>query len=140
MTHRGLFIDLRYCFPWLLNLIFFLLITETILRWVQEPNSPTEAVEGENITLRWDYNLTGDTVFLVQWIDKKSVKNIGRLSSNNPVVFDDYKTRFKINANDKATLIILYVTRNDTGEYGCEVQTQGGKTLNSVIRLDVLCK
>ena len=119
---------------------FFLLITETILRWVQEPNNPTEAAEGENITLRWDYNLTGDTVFLVHWIDKKSVKNIGRLSSNNPVVFDDYKTRFKINANDKATLIIFNVTRNDTGEYGCEVQTQGGETLNSVIRLDVLCK
>ena len=110
------------------------------MRWVQEPNSPTEVVEDKSITLRWDYNLTGDTVFQVQWIDKKSVKNIGRLSSNNPVVFDDYKPRFKINATDKATLIILNVTRNDTGEYGCEVQTQGGKMLNSVIRLDVLCK
>ena len=110
------------------------------MRWVQEPNNRTEAVEGENITLRWDYNLTGDTVFLVLWFDKKSVKSIGRLSSNNPVVFDGYKPRFKINTNEKATLSILHVTRTDTGEYGCEVQTQGGKTLISVIRLDVLCK
>ena len=110
------------------------------MRWVQEPNNLTETVEGENITLRWDYNLTGDTVFQVLWIDKKNMETIGRLSSNNPVVFDGYETRFKINANEKATLIILHVTRNDTGEYGCEVQTGRGKKLTSVIRLDVLCK
>ena len=111
------------------------------MRWVQEPNNLTEVVEGENnITLMWDYNLTGDSVFQVQWFDKKRGKTIGRLSSNNPVVFEDYKPRFKINADEKATLIILNVTRDDTGEYRCEVQTQGGETLDSVIRLDVQCK
>ena len=110
------------------------------MRWVQEPNNPTEVVEGENITLRWDYNLTGDTVYQVQWIDKKNVESIGRLSSNIPVVFDGYETHFAINANEKATLIILHVTRNDTGQYGCEVQTGRGKKLNSVIQIDVLCK
>ena len=82
-----------------------------------EPNNPTEALEGKNITVRWDYSLTGDTVDRVQWFDMKNTEAIGKLSSKGP-------TRFKIDGNEKATLMIFNVTRRDTGEYKCQVDLQ----------------
>ena len=65
-----------------------------------ELNNPIEAVEGENITLRWDYSLIGGTVDRVQWLDMKNTEAIGKLTSNGPVMYSDYTTRFKIDAND----------------------------------------
>ena len=119
------------------------MFAEVILQWVLEPNNPTQAVEGDNITLRWDYNLTGDTVDRVQWINVKNAKakGIGKLTSNGPVVFPDFLTRFKIDANEKATLMIFNVTRRDTGEYTCEVDLQQSiNKISSVRKLNVLCK
>ena len=104
-----------------------------------EPNNPTEAVEGENITLQWDYNLTGDTLDRVQW--RQEGIPVGKLTSNGLLVFPDYKTRFKIDANEKATLMIFNVTRRDRGKYVCQVESnQGDKPISSVIQLNVLCK
>ena len=106
-----------------------------------EPNNLTEAVEGDNITLRWDYNLTGDTIDRVQWRDVKNSEAIGKLSSSGPVVYPDYITRFMIDANEKATLKIFNVTRTDTGEYKCEVDVKlSDRKISSVIQLNVLCK
>ena len=104
-----------------------------------KPNNQTEALEGENITLRWDYNLTGDTLDRVQW--RQEGTPIGKLTSNGPVVYTDYKTRFKIDANEKATLMIFDVTRRDKGEYKCEVESNlGGMPISSVIQVNVLCE
>ena len=115
------------------------MFAEIILQWVLEPNNPTEAVEGENITLRWDYNLTGDTLDRVQW--RQEDTPVGKLTSNGPVVFSGYKTRFKIDANEKATLMIFSVARSDKGKYVCQVESnQGDKPIRSVIQLNVLCE
>ena len=54
----------------------------------------------------------------------KNTEAIGKLSSKGPVVFPDYTTRFKIDGNEKATLMIFNVTRRDTGEYKCQVDLQ----------------
>ena len=81
--------------------MYICFISEVIPQWVLEPNNPTEAVEGENITLRWDYSQIGDTVDLIQWLDMKNTEAIGKLTSNGPVVYPHYTTRFKIDANEK---------------------------------------
>ena len=57
-------------------------------------------------------------------VDTKNTEAIGKLTSNLPVVYPDYTTRFKIDMNEKATLIIFNVTRRDTAEYTCEVDLQ----------------
>ena len=76
----------------------------------------------------------------MQWSDSKNGKTIGRLSSGVIKIFTAYKERFKINASEKATLMIFNVTRTDTGGYECKVETDGGEEINSAIRLNVLCK
>ena len=114
-------------------------IAEIILRWAQEPINPTE-VEGKNITLRWDFNLTGDTVDQVEWTDEKNGKSIARLSSGVIKIFTAYKERFKVIASEKATLMIFNLTRTDTGGYKCIVETDEGEEFSSVIQLNVLCK
>ena len=94
------------------------------------------------MTLRWDYNLTGDTVFQVLWLDGSVFpsKTIGRLSSNNPVVFQDYRERFAIEKDEKATLVIRGVTRAESGGFRCQVHTNLGSSFDSTIEVDVLCK
>ena len=119
-----------------------MLITESALSWDKEPDNPTEAVEGENVTLRWDYNLDGGTFYQVQWerVDG-SVRFVGsRVLANNPVVFAAFQPRFQISESEEATLIISNVNRTDTGKYKCQFQIQEGQNLPSEIQLDVLCK
>ena len=131
------YLSLADCFIFPYNVLF----AEVILQWVLEPNNPSEAVEGDNITLKWDYNLTGDTIDRVQWRDVKNSEAIGKLSSSGPVVYPDYITRFKIDENEKATLMIFDVKRRDTGKYKCEVDVKlSDQKISSEIQLNVLCK
>ena len=55
-------------------------------------------------------------------------------------MFTAYKERFKVNASEKATLMIFNLRRTDTGEYECKVETDGGEEISSTIQLNVLCK
>ena len=112
-------------------------------RWVQEPNSPTRAAEGENAKLTWDYDLGGVAIASVEWnqiLDGNlNEKEIGKIISGDmPQVFDGFKARFNI--TDKATLIITNVLRTDTGKYECKVTPQSGRSFSSTILLDVQCK
>ena len=117
----------------------FSAIVETALRWEQEPSNTTEVVGGRNATLRWDYNLDGGTLRVVEWTERTTGQSIGEIRPpSSPVVFPSFRPRFMI--SEKATLVIINVTRNDTGEYSCRAQTQDSQTIISTVWLEVLCK
>ena len=110
------------------------------LSWVREPNNPTEAVEGHNTTLSWDYNLDSGKLRSVKWLDK-AWYTIGEIwPTSNPLVFIKFRPRFKISEIEQATLIIINVTRADMGRYTCQVMTKDLRQLYSAIQVDVLCK
>ena len=116
-------------------------IADSALSWSQEPKQPTEAVEGENATLRWDYDLGGATFLLVKWhqiLDGNEKEIAKRILSNNLQLFGNFTARF--NVTDKATLIITNVLRTDTGKYECTVTPQSGADITSTRQLNVLCK
>ena len=100
-------------------------------------------MEGGNISLRWNYDLGGGKFLIVQWrqFDGMNSQVIGRrVMSRRPEVLDTFKSRFKINVNENATLIIINVRRTDTRKYRCEVGAFSGPSIYSAIRLDVICK
>ena len=116
-------------------------IADSTISWSNEPKEPTEAVEGENATLRWDYNLGGLLFLLVKWyqiLDGKETEIAKRVLANSPEIFYNFTGRLLI--THKATLIITNVSRTDTGKYKCAVTPQSGKALSSTRQLDVLCK
>ena len=94
------------------------------------------------MTLRWDYNLDGGTLRVVEWTDRTTGQSIGEIRPpSSPVVFPSFRARFKISETEtEATLTIINVTESDTGEYSCRVQTQDFQQIISTVRLDVLCK
>ena len=94
------------------------------------------------MTLRWDYNLDGGTLRVVEWTDRTTGQSIGEIRPpSSPVVFPSFRPRFKISETEtEATLTIINVTESDTGEYSCRVQTQDFQQIISTVRLDVLCK
>ena len=117
-------------------------VAETALQWDREPNNTTEVLEGRNVTLRWDYNLDGSTLRVVEWTARTTGQRIGEIRpSASPLVFPSFRARFKISETEtEATLTIINVTESDTGEYSCRVQTQDLQQIISAVRLDVLRK
>ena len=115
---------------------------ETALQWDQEPSNTTEAVEGRNVTLRWDYNLDGSTLRVVEWTDRTTGQSIGEIRPpSSALVFTNFIPRFNINKTEtEATLMIINVTESDAEEYSCRVQTQDFQQISSTVRLDVLRK
>lgn len=92
------------------------------------------------MTLRWDYNLSsGRSLREVGW--KREGATVAELEPSGPFVYKNFRPRFKINDNEKATLVILNVTRGDTGDYTCLVKDNEREESDpSTIRLDVQCK
>lgn len=75
----------------------------------------------------------------VEW--NKEGARVAELEPSGPFVYKNFRPRFKVNDNEKATLIILDVTRGDTGDYTCVVNDNEREESDpSTIRLDVQCK
>ena len=128
---------IRHCFE-----LQFHPTTDGTLHWTQEPTKPTEVVEGKDIALKWDYNLTGDTFSALEWIYTRTAKTIGRRNSpsGKPLLSSSFP-RFNISETEKATLIITNVNRTDTAKYSCKLTAQNNwEGIVSVMQLNVLCK
>ena len=114
---------------------------EGALHWIQEPTNPTEAVEGTDTALKWDYNLDGETFTSLEWFYKAAATIGQRSSPSSKPQMNPLFPRFNISETEKATLIISSVNRTDTAEYSCKVKSQQTWLgIVSTIQLDVLCK
>ena len=114
------------------------------LRWTKEPNNPTEAEEGTDVSLKWDYDLEGATFRSLEWIYIKTGSTIADRDSpsSKPFMYAAF-SRFNVSETERATLIITNVNRTDTVKYSCKLTVQDGQNrpqIASTIQLKVICK
>ena len=114
------------------------------LRWTKEPNNATEAEEGTDVSLKWDYDLEGATFRSLEWIYIKTGSTIGDRDSpsSKPFVYAGFP-RFDISEMERATLIITNMNRTDAAKYSCKLTVRYGQNrlqINSVMQLKVICK
>ena len=114
------------------------------LKWTKEPNNPTEAEEGTDRELKWDYDLEGATFRSLEWIYVKTSSTIADRDSpsSKPFMYAGFP-RFNVSETERATLIITNVNRSDEAEYSCKLTVQDGQIrpqITSVIQLKVMCK
>lgn len=113
--------------------------------WTSLPPSPSFVVEGDNITLQWEYNIDGSftQAQFSDFTDGGEGKAVAvKLSANgNTVVASAYHDRFLVNISDTQTLItILGAQKSDHGGYVLEVINSRLETINSRVVISVKCK
>ena len=121
----------------------------TCQRFVEEPENPTEAEEGNEAGLTWSFDLEGSTFRLMNWIFVRDgvvvPTTIAEMFSlDQPDIYD---SRFSVNASGgNTTLILSNVSRTDAeGTFSCELTYKPAneaskKLISKTIRLDVFCK
>ncbi|XP_068685507.1 hemicentin-2-like [Montipora foliosa] len=120
-------------------LCLLLLCSVDSLTWTGQPANPTEAVEGKNVVLTWNYSLTADeqtnsqTFFIVKW-SKFNLSSLvfDTIASKTFVgVFDPPSINYQeplsphivVNRNHKTDTVSLHINelrRDDEGQYKIE--------------------
>lgn len=106
--------------------------------------SPSDAIEGQNLTLVWTYTLDG-TVGLAQFhiiTDSGSGLLIGKKFGPGVIIVQpEYQSRFRAQAtNTRAELNIFAVQRSDEGTYRMNILPSGSGSLVQSVVLIVSCK
>ena len=86
------------------GLFFYVVRT---LRWLHPLDRGIEAVEGGKIALRWDYDLEGQTLDEIEWVDMSTLETIPRKFAppRKPSVNPEFPS-FNVSNTEKATLYI----------------------------------
>ena len=121
------------------GLFFYVVRT---LRWLHPLDRGIEAVEDGKIALRWDYDLEGQTLDEIEWVDMSTSETIARkfVPPRKPSVNPEFP-RFNVSNTEKVTLYISPVKRSDKGQYSCKVLSTEDMWGNiGRVNLDVLCE
>ena len=107
--------------------------------FTEEPLKPTNVDEGENITLRWTYNIDGsfrDSRFSLATGETIALKDGSGLN-----VAPAFSDRVQVFISDsEATLTLLRVNRSDDREYRYNVQNTAFQAAESTVNVFVQCK
>lgn len=120
-------------------------MTEAQPTFTQEPLSPQNVIEGENVTLYWTYNL-GGTFEQAQLrkvaADGKTKTILNKHQTNNPTITSDFKNRFhvKIISDTETSVTITAIPRSDSGAYQYQITNDNGDGDISNVEISVLCK
>ena len=109
-------------------------------RITASPPSPLIVKEGQNITLKWTYSLSGAQFFFAQF-GLQDESAIVRKALGIITVKEGYNDRISANISDtSSSIMFLPVNRNDTGKYRFEVHNiRAGSPLSNV-DINVQCK
>ena len=117
--------------------------------FTSQPSSPSKVNEGENLTLQWNYNLVGGSVFAVIILNVTD-GTIGapnvviRQPSSVAILQSGYGDQFLAAISDtQANLTILEVPRSETGsKYLLRIvrTTDFSPFPSGVVEIKVLCK
>ena len=115
-------------------------VTEAVPSFTEEPSNPSRVNEGDNITLRWTYDIDGtfrDSTFtLVRTGITIALKDISGLSVA-PAFSDHVQV---IISDSEAALTLLHVNRSDDGDYRYYIRNTALDATDSVVNVFVQCK
>ena len=115
-------------------------VTEAVPSFTEEPSNPSLVNEGDNITLRWTYNIDGtfrDSAFtLARTGDTIALKDSSGLTVA-PAFSDHVQV---IILDSEATLTLLHMKRTDNGDYRYHIRNTALDATESVVNVFVQCK
>ena len=118
----------------------FYTVTEAAPSFTEEPSNPSRVDEGDNITLRWFYNIDGafrDSTF----ISARTGVTIALKDSSGLAVAAAFSDHVQVIISDsEATLILLHVNRSDDGDYRYSIRNTALRSAESVVNVFVQCK
>ena len=138
------------------SIIFFLLYVTESFNWTAQPANPVPAMEGQDVSLAWQYSLTADELrdsqeqYFILWEKlNKSTLNYDEIATTSYLKFvgrilygEPSNGRIGIDRSDQATLHIKDVRREDEGTYkiGFTLKTDGSVLAEQRVNLTVLGK
>ena len=115
-------------------------VTEAAPSFTEEPSNPSRVDEGDNITLRWTYNIDGtfrDSTFT----SVSTGATIALKDSSGLAVAAEFSDHVQVIISDsEATLTLLHVNRSDDGEYRYVIRNTALRATESVVNVFVQCK
>ena len=118
----------------------FYTVTEAVPSFTEEPSNPSRVDEGDNITLRWSYNIDGtfrDSTFTLV----RTGVTIALKDGSGLTVAPSFSGRVQVIISDsEATLTLLHVNRTDNGDYRYSIRNTALRSAESVVNVFVQCK
>ena len=118
----------------------FYTVTEAVPSFTEEPSNPSRVDEGDNITLRWFYNIDGtfrDSTFT----SVRTGATIALKDSSGLTMTAAFSDHVQVIISDsEATLTLLHVNRSDDGDYRYSIRNTALRTTESVVNVFVQCK
>ena len=115
-------------------------ITDAVPSFTEEPSNPSRVNEGDNITLRWTYNIDGtfrDSSFVLL----RTGVTIALKDSSGLTVAPRFSDHVQVIISDsEAALTLLHVNRSDDGDYEYQIRNTALGTKESVVSVFVQCK
>ena len=115
-------------------------VTEAVPSFIEEPSNPSRVNEGDNITLRWTYNIDGtfrDSTFTLV----RTGNTIALKDSSGLTVAPRFSDHVQVIISDsEAALTLLHVNRSDDGDYEYHIRNTALGIKKSVVNVFVQCK
>ena len=115
-------------------------VTEAVPSFIEEPSNPSRVNEGDNITLRWTYNIDGtfrDATFTLE----RTGDTIALKDSSGLTVAPRFSDHMQVIISDsEAALTLLHVNRSEDGDYRCAIWNTALSATQSVVNVVVQCK
>lgn len=115
-------------------------VTEAAPSFTEEPSNPSLVDEGDNITLRWTYNIDGtfrDSVFT----SVRTGATIALKQSMGLAVATEFSDHVQVIISEsEAALTLLRVNRTDNGDYRYSIRNTALEATESVVSVFVQCK
>ena len=115
-------------------------MVDAVPSFTEEPSNPSIVNEGDNVTLRWTYNIDGtfrDSRFTVLGTGEVIALKDGSGFGVAPA-FSGRAQAFI--SDSEATLTFLHVNRSDDREYRYSIQNDAFLSAASVVYVFVRCK
>ena len=120
-------------------------IVELLPTFTATPENPSNVLEGNNITLVWQYNLTGSFGdVLLQFLDSSpSLTIVDKYDINVDAAIPEsvYQGRIQENINaTRAEITIFALQRSESGEYEIDVVNSKRQRSKNQMIVQVQCK